>query len=174
MKERLLKYLACPACHAALALSDVAKTDGAEIISGQLKCAGCEAAYPIVGGVPRFADLAQLNEEKAATAKGFGWEWTHFSQVDEKYGEQLLGWLNPVRPEFFKDKVVLDGGCGKGRHLNLAAQWGASEVIGVDLSEAVDTAFDATRGTPNVHVVQGDICRLPLRRVFDYAFSVGV
>src|ERR1043166_798700 len=123
MKERLLKYLACPACHAALALSDVAKTDGAEIISGQLKCAGCEAAYPIVGGVPRFADLAQLNEEKAATAKGFGWEWTHFSQVDEKYGEQLLGWLNPVKPEFFKDKVVLDGGCGKGRQLFLRCHY---------------------------------------------------
>jgi SAM-dependent methyltransferase len=44
----------------------------------------------------------------------------------------------------------------------------------VDLSEAVDTAFEATRATENIHVVQGDICRLPFRPVFDYAFSLGV
>ena len=47
-------------------------------------------------------------------------------------------------------------------------------MVGVDLSDAVDTALAATRNAENVHVVQGDICRLPLRPVFDYAFSVGV
>ncbi len=174
MKERLLTYLACPVCQGQIALRDGAEREGLEIMTGHLNCTNCAREYPIVGGIPRFADLAEVEEEKAATAAGFGWEWKQFTQHDEKYADQLLGWLNPVKPEFFKDKVVLDGGCGKGRHLTLAAEWGAKEVIGVDLSEAVDTSFAATRAMENVHVVQGDICRLPLRPVFDYAFSLGV
>jgi SAM-dependent methyltransferase len=93
---------------------------------------------------------------------------------DDKYAEQLLGWLNPVQPEFFVDKVVLDAGCGKGRHTALAADWGAREVIGIDLSGAVDVAFTATRERENVHIVQADVCNLPFKRAFDYAFSVGV
>ncbi|HEU4870512.1 MAG TPA: class I SAM-dependent methyltransferase, partial [Pyrinomonadaceae bacterium] len=104
----------------------------------------------------------------------FGWQWQHFTQEDERYAEQFLGWIAPVTPEFFRDKVVLEGGCGKGRHTQLAAQWGAREVIGIDLSEAVETAYAATRSLPNAHVIQADIYRLPLGRVFDYAFSVGV
>src|SRR5213075_775977 len=37
-----------------------------------------------------------------------------------------------------------------------------------------DTAFAATHSLENVHVVQADICNLPLAAEFDYAFSVGV
>jgi SAM-dependent methyltransferase len=69
---------------------------------------------------------------------------------------------------------VLEGGCGKGRHTQLAARWGAQDVVGIDLSGAVETAFAATRSLPNAHIIQADIYRLPLARKFDYAFSVGV
>ena len=69
---------------------------------------------------------------------------------------------------------MLEGGCGKGRHTTLAAEWGAKEVVGIDLSAAVETAFQATRELPNAHVVQADIFKLPFKRAFDYAFSVGV
>jgi SAM-dependent methyltransferase len=44
----------------------------------------------------------------------------------------------------------------------------------VDLSAAVESAFAATRQLENVHIIQADIYRLPVRRKFDYAFSVGV
>ena len=50
----------------------------------------------------------------------------------------------------------------------------AREIIGIDLSAAVDTAFSATRSLENAHIVQADIYRLPLARKFDYAFSIGV
>jgi SAM-dependent methyltransferase len=42
------------------------------------------------------------------------------------------------------------------------------------LSDAVDSAFDATKMAENIHIVQGDICHLPFARIFDYAFSIGV
>lgn len=124
--------------------------------------------------MPRFASLETVEDDKAATATNFGWQWQHFTQSDEKYERQFLGWIAPVKPEFFKDKVVLEGGCGKGRHTQIAAKWGARDVIGIDLSAAVETAFAATRDLPNAHIVQADIYNLPFGRVFDYAFSVGV
>ncbi len=174
MKNRLLEYLACPECGADIALLSVAKQDGIEILEGDLACKGCARHFPIVRGVPRFVKLEEIEEDKAATASSFGWEWQHFTQEDERYGEQMLGWIAPVKPEFFKDKVVLDGGCGKGRHMLLAAHWGARDVIGIDLSDAVESSFAATRGSENMHVIQADLCRLPLKRVFDYAYTIGV
>lgn len=173
MKEKLLSYLVCPACDGPLDLT-VSRVEDSEIIEGQLRCSSCAASFPITGGIPRFADLAEVESDKHATAENFGWQWKHFTHHDERYAEQLLGWIAPVTPEFFHDKVVLEGGCGKGRHTLLAAEWGAREVIGVDLSEAVETAYAATRSLPNAHVVQADIFHLPLARKFDYAFSVGV
>lgn len=174
MKDRLLQYLACPKCAAAITIASADKREDAEILEGQLACTSCALTWPIVRGVPRFASLSKGEEDKAATAAGFGWQWQHFTQTDTKYEQQFLGWIAPVTPEFFKDKVVLEGGCGKGRHTELAAQWEARDVIGIDLSAAVETAFAATRHLENAHIVQADIYKLPLTRTFDYAFSVGV
>lgn len=178
MKERLLQYLQCPACGGAIEIVAVSDRDGGEIMEGELACQanpGLPAhRFPITRGIPRFASLDSVAEDKAATAANFGWQWTHFTQADERYAEQFLGWIGPVQPEFFKDKVVLEGGCGKGRHTQLAAEWGAREVIGIDLSAAVESAFAATRQLENTHIVQADIYQLPLARSFDYAFSVGV
>lgn len=174
MKRRLLQYLACPSCGGEIRLLSVAKEDGTEILEGDLDCTACAQSFAVVRGVPRFADLSRIEEDKAATASSFGWQWQHFTQDDERYSEQMLGWIEPVKPEFFKDKVVLEGGCGKGRHTLLASHWGARDVIGVDLSAAVESAFAATRGSENMHIVQADIYHLPLKRVFDYAFTIGV
>ncbi|HEX6284071.1 MAG TPA: methyltransferase domain-containing protein [Pyrinomonadaceae bacterium] len=173
MKEKLLSYLVCPSCNGPLDLS-VDKSEQKEIMEGALRCGACAASFSIRAGIPRFADLAEVESDKRATATNFGWQWQHFTQEDARYAEQFLGWIAPVTPEFFRDKVVLEGGCGKGRHTQLAARWGAQDVVGVDLSAAVETAFAATRSMPNVHIVQADIYHLPLARKFDYAFSVGV
>jgi SAM-dependent methyltransferase len=173
LKPNLLTYLVCPKCGASFELS-VEESENEEIIKGALKCRTCAQSFPITSGIPRFANLEEIESDKKATAQGFGWQWQHFTQKDDRYAEQFLGWIAPVEPEFFRDKVVLEGGCGKGRHTQLAAQWGAKEVVGVDLSGAVETAFAATRHLANVHIIQADIYQLPLQRVFDYAFSVGV
>ena len=174
MKRKLLDYLRCPSCAGAIGLAAVASTEDAEIMEGQLACDSCQRSFPIVRGIPRFAMPEKVAADKAATAANFGWQWQHFVQSDELYAAQFLGWIAPVSPEFFKGQVVLEGGCGKGRHTQLAANWGAREVIGVDLSDAVETAFAATRELENAHIVQADIYQLPFARVFDYAFSVGV
>ncbi len=174
MKEKLLDLLACPTCGGDILLAYASKYDGKEIMDGVLTCQKCTREYKVVRGVPRFVDLTKIDEDKAETAENFGWQWTHFTQEDTKYNEQFLGWLQPVKKEFFEDKIILEGGCGKGRHTKLAAEWGANEVVGIDLGDGVETAFAMTRDMPNAHIIQCDIFKLPLKKVFDYAFSVGV
>ena len=174
MRQRLLQYLACPSCAGEIKVLSVAKRDDGEILEGDLDCVHCARRFPVVRGVPRFVELDKVDRDQAATAASFGWQWQYFTQADERYAEQLLGWIAPVGPEFFAGKVVLEGGCGKGRHTRLAARWGARDIIGIDLSDAVETAFAATREMENAHIVQADIYHLPFGRVFDYAFSVGV
>jgi|SRR5687768_3200416 len=174
MKEKLLDLLACPTCGGDILLAYASKYEEKEIIEGVLSCKKCDREYKIVRGIPRFVDHSKLEADKAATAENFGWQWTNFTQNDPKYSGQLLGWLQPIKPEFFEGKLVLEGGCGKGRHTKLAAEWGAKEVVGIDLGDGVESAFALTRHLPNAHVVQCDIFKLPFKHVFDYAFSIGV
>jgi SAM-dependent methyltransferase len=172
MKESLLQYLACPSCGAELSLS-IAEHDGPEIVSGELRCDGCLSTFPIRAGVPRFADI-ERDKTQRLTAENFGAQWLVFDHVEEHHERQFLDWIAPVTRDDVRDKVVLEGGCGKGRHTRLVGLLGARDVIGIDLSVAVEAAHRNTKDLPNAHIVQADIYRLPLKRSFDYAFSVGV
>ncbi len=174
MKQRLLQFLACPSCQGTIQLRSVTKVEDPEIMEGELACVECSKTFPIIRGIPRFASMGEVESDKAATAEKFGWSWQHFDHSDSLYAKQFLGWLAPVTPDFFRDKLVLEGGCGKGRHTQLVARWGAREIVSVDLSDAVEPAFSATRALENAHIIQADMYHLPVRRVFDYAFSVGV
>jgi SAM-dependent methyltransferase len=172
LKLSLLTYLACSGCGQRYSLLEE-KLEAAEIMEGVLACENCSRSVPIVRGIPRFV-RKDLNEDQQATAAAFGYEWTHYSKLTDADKKEFLAWIAPVTPENFRDRIVLDAGCGKGRHIFLAAQFGAREVIGVDLSDAVEAAFRNTRDLPNVHVVQADILDLPFLNPFTLAYSIGV
>ena len=177
MKPRLLDYLVCPGCTGTLALNrETVRPDG-EILTGTLTCRECGHDYPILRGVPRMIP-DQLAEDKQETAAAFGWQWQEFTEMHDEYRAQFLDWIAPIQPDFFRDKVVLDAGCGIGRHVYWASKFGAREVIGIDFSGAVETAYRDVGGLDNVHIVQADIFRLPFRRdagaPFDFIYSIGV
>ena len=173
MKPSLLEYLACPACHRSLTL-DTIRLEGEEVLEGTLGCSGCRKSWPVREGVPRFT-TAGGGTTADRTARAFGWEWKAFSEIDAHHEQQFLDWIAPAGRRTFDGAVVLEGGCGKGRHTRLAAGYGARAVIGVDLSTAADVAFANTRGLSNAHVIQADLLALPLKPgCCDYAFSVGV
>jgi SAM-dependent methyltransferase len=172
LKLALLSLLACPTCrHDFDIVSE--KVDVSEVIEGNLVCRDCNSTFPIIRGVPRFLAQSLTNDQKA-TADAFGYEWTHYSKLTDADKREFLGWISPLTPADFEDRVVLDAGCGKGRHIFLAAQFGARTVVGVDLSNAVEAAYQNTRELPNVHVIQADISKLPFLNPFDLAYSVGV
>ncbi len=169
MKLELLDLLICPICGGEFELRRCLN-DGNEIFEGGLNCKHCNMEFPITRGVPRM--VAGSKDEP--TAQRFGYEWKHFPRVSAVYEKQFLDWVSPIDRDFFAGKVVLDGGCGKGRHVRLAYEFGAATIIGVDVSEAIEVAYENTRGLPNVHLIQADIYHLPLKRAFDFVYSIGV
>lgn len=172
MKKSLLTLLTCPDCQSGFE-ARAERTDDEDVLEGMLVCKVCGQTFPIVRGIPRFLS-SDLGAAKEATAKAFGYEWTHYSALTEADKAEFLDWIKPLTPKAFVDRVVLDGGCGKGRHIALAAEFGAREVVGIDLSDAVEAAYQNTRHLPNVHVVQADIFNLPFAAPFDLAYSIGV
>ena len=97
-----------------------------------------------------------------------------YSELTDADRREFLDWIRPLEPADFEGRVVLDAGCGKGRHIFLAAKFKARTVVGVDLSNAVEAAYRNTRELPNVHVIQADIYHLPFAQPFDLAYSIGV
>jgi SAM-dependent methyltransferase len=116
-----------------------------------------------------------LPKDVADTAEAFGWQWQTFTEQLDAFRGELLEWLAPVTADAFRGKVVLDAGCGKGRHLLLSADFGAAQVVGLDLSAAVEVARRATEHLPSVDVVQGNLLSPPLGDgTFDLIYSIGV
>ena len=180
MKPRLMDMLACPTCGGKLELRDEQsdpESEG-EIKAGELVCVTCAARFAIRGGIPRLL-TAGLSPVVERTSAAFGWQWKEFVELYDQYEAQFLDWIHPIQPDFFRDKVVLDAGCGNGRHAYYAGHYGAREVVAMDLSDAVETAYANLGKMPNVHVVQGDIYHPPFARPddggpFDFIYSIGV
>ena len=172
MRRELLSLLVCPGCEGSFELQ-VDRADGAEILEGALACQPCRSIFRITRGIPRILPDT-LNQGKDATSDAFGYEWSHYSELADTDKKEFLGWMSPLTPSDFEDRVVLDAGCGKGRHSLLSAQFGARTVVGIDLSVAVEAAYRNTRHLDNVHIVQADILNLPFKRPFDLVYSVGV
>ena len=126
-----------------------------------------------------------LMAHKANTLESFGWEWQNFNRFgwDQKTKDNLWS-VDQERERFFSNtlfqpdeltnKLMLDAGCGNGRYMAQCVQHGA-EVVGVDLSSAVEVAQQNLRDHPLAHFIQGDLLNLPFRpQTFDLVFSIGV
>jgi SAM-dependent methyltransferase len=174
----LIDLLCCLNCGKKLQLTEISEiAPDDHIMAGVLQCTKCDKSYQISQGIPRFVPMS-LKAEASETVDGFGYQWQEFNPIvhNKKVNssEVFLDFIEPVKPGHFAGKVVLDAGCGLGRFTHWAQQFGASHVVGVDLSKSVDAAFANTRHLSNVLIIQADLFLLPLRRCFDYVFCVGV
>ncbi len=131
------------------------------------------APAPVLRGIPRFVESDRY-------AGSFSFQWTTYTdtQLDSRQGvaltEQDLILKTGLTPDEVAGRLVLDAGVGTGRHAELLAAWGA-RVVGVDLSEAVETARDNLARFPNALVMQADIGALPFQpESFDFIYSIGV
>jgi len=127
--------------------------------------------------IPKIIEITNSKDAsinlKRRTSDSFGFEWDTFSDIVKEYEANFLSYISPIGESFFRDKLVLDVGCGAGRHTYYAAKFGA-EVVAVDLSKAVEAAYKNTRQFSKVHVIQAEIYSFPFREEFDYIFCIGV
>jgi SAM-dependent methyltransferase len=129
--------------------------------------------YPIVRDVPRFVSGDQY-------VKSFSFEWNahHSTQLDMHRGDDSSERQFVQKTGFtaadLRGKLVLDAGVGAGRYTDVVSRWGA-DVVGVDLSYAVEAAQRNLGDRENVLIAQGDIGALPFKaQSFDVIFSIGV
>jgi SAM-dependent methyltransferase len=194
LKYSLLKILCCPVCRASNFVLETKKINRKaiwnsqfrldeinqegvdvdellerEVQEGALHCDSCGRIYPILEGVPRM-----LTEESTDNRQS-GHRTTTFKGPSSVWEDNFMELSSPLRKDDFLGKVVLDVGCGYGRHAYFAALCGA-EVIAIDNStDAVLSTKRNTNHLQNVHVIQADGANLPLRdESVDRVYSYGV
>jgi len=172
MKTRLLDLLACPACRGELELTQKTVAGG-EIQEGTLWCPACRLGYPIRDSIPRFVET-----DRYVDTFSFEWNTFHDVQIDilnnTTDSEDTFAEKTGYTREQAQGRLFLDAGVGAGRFAEVVSRWGG-EVVGFDLSYAVEAAFGNIGRRENVHLVQADIFKPPFRAgVFDHAYSIGV
>ena len=194
MKYRMLQWLACPVCRESSFTLETSKTEirsvcrghfeqaedelpgvnlskleETEVLEGALHCGACASIYPIRNGIPRMLP------EDAVSGPSTGHRWTGFDSAVPEWEENFLDYSKPLKSSDFLGKLVMDAGCGFGRHAFFAGRFGA-EVLAVDSSEdAVESANRNTASLNRVHVVQGDLRNPPIRDgICDLVYCYGV
>lgn len=184
MRVKLIDFLACPDCGGNLQLESLQEAaPNQEIDAGELGCNFCNRSFPIINGVPAFA-LQAVDTD--ITARGFGQQWSARKQGrferDAVFGFTDQDYLDHFCFAFTIDDlsaltgVSVEAGIGSGNLVVALAQAAPNAVvIGMDISNSVFALRDAASQLPNLHLVQCDLTRPPLRKsVAERVYTSGV
>jgi SAM-dependent methyltransferase len=176
--ERIVEHLICPETGAPLRL-EVHQRAGDEILEGELISQTDEALrYSVRRGVPRFVNAEHLREAQRATVEAFAYKWARIPQYAheratkahrERWYFQRFGFTDgdaDLRRFLTGARFVLEAGTGTGVDTDLLARNFGGLLFGVDISSAIDTAYERFRDNPRVALLQADIGRLPFRPGF--------
>lgn len=164
----------CPGCGSEdLAVTGDGGPDcGEGAVDARVLCDGCRESYPVINGIPRF-----VSPENYAGSFGLQWNLHRRTQLDSHTGLpisrnrlfEVTGW-----PERMEGETILEAGSGAGRFTEILLGTGA-EVFSFDYSSAVEANHFNNGHNPNLHLFQGDIFRIPLRKeAFDRVICLGV
>ena len=110
-----------------------------------------------------------------ASQDRFGFEWSKYSKIDPNHEIQLKSWVRPLTPNDFKNKKILDAGCGMGRNSFWCLNWGAKEIVAFDFDErSVAVAKKNLSAFNNASILYKSIYDINWGEEFDLAFSIGV
>jgi SAM-dependent methyltransferase/uncharacterized protein YbaR (Trm112 family) len=174
VKKELLEILCCPIEKASLTLKNETLKNN-EIYSGKLICSKCNKEYSIIKGIPVMLINAEDNQTLDSVEQ-WGFQWTDESLnkntkyydddfLDLEYQEWNLpeNWLN--------DKIILDAGCGNGRHTKILKRFKFKQCVAFDLSEAVYALADKEE-FKDVHLVRADMALPPFpNEYFDFVLA---
>lgn len=168
-----MELFVCPECYSPLrAEESPSALNNGSIVEGRLACTSCGRFYPIVRSMPRFVPTENY-------AQTFGYQWNRFNrlQLDAHMHNDLSRerfFATTQWPAHMGGQRILEAGCGMGRFTQIALETGA-EVFSFDLSNAVEANLQNNGSSRRVHIFQGSIYQIPLRREsFDKIFCMGV
>ena len=122
--------------------------------------------FPIVRAIPRFAGETYI--------ESFGVQWNRYEVIRPEMDTATFHAKTGCWPQDLAGKKVLDAGVGGGRYARLIGEAGA-QLVGLDLSSAVEKARKVCEDLPQVNIIQADLLNPPLSEaVFDFAYSIGV
>jgi ubiquinone/menaquinone biosynthesis C-methylase UbiE/uncharacterized protein YbaR (Trm112 family) len=172
----------------------IKKKESSEIIEGTFVSAD-KKEYPIIEGIPRFFTkkcYTQKKEEAHSEAirieSYFGNEWRvnvckflGSTKADRELLQEtflaLLGCktLKDLENIFSNAETCLDAGCGVGWIEDLFNVYPKTKWFAIDISQAIEDAYERTKKMPNILTAQADVFNLPFREnYFDIVFSNGV
>ena len=93
-----------------------------------------------------------------------------WSKLENKHEETLWHWIQPLTPEDFFGKTVLDAGCGNGGNAAILSQY-AKHITGVDLESTKSPLLEIR---DNISYEKGDLENLNRNNEFDISLSIGV
>ncbi len=97
------------------------------------------------------------------------WQWSRYKQS----GDFLFDdWIYPNTIKDFKNKTVVDCGCGSGDHLIRLAPY-IKKGLGVDLN-AASVASERFKKYLNLSAIEGDLATIKLDEQFDIVYCIGV
>jgi SAM-dependent methyltransferase len=99
----------------------------------------------------------------------WAWQWEEFTD-DNLW--LFTEWIAPNTLEDFRDKDVLDCGCGGGQHLSFIAPYCRS-AVGVDLNTS-EIAKRNLYQSSHIKLQEADIATMDLQKQFDIVYSIGV
>lgn len=111
-----------------------------------------------------------------ASEERFGYEWTRYAHMHPLYEHQFQTWVGSLAPDGFKDKDVLDAGCGMGRNSVWPLMYGARSVTAFDNDEHSLASARLTLGSyANAHIEKHSLSEsLPWKEQFDIVLCIGV
>jgi len=109
------------------------------------------------------------------TADAFATSWNHLPPGSVYTAAQFGDWMAPLEESDFRDRDVLELGCGNGSLLVHAAAWRPRRLVGVDLGASVVTARANLQraAAGDTEIVQADLTTFRSGG-FDVVYCIGV
>jgi 2-polyprenyl-3-methyl-5-hydroxy-6-metoxy-1,4-benzoquinol methylase len=112
---------------------------------------------------------------KSGSPERFGYEWMIYSEIIPEYEEQFRGWASHVPAGEWRDKVILDVGCGMGRNTYWPLTYGAKESVSIDVDEnSLISARRTLAAFPQAAVRAMSAYDIAFTDYFDIVYSIGV
>ncbi len=126
-----------------------------------------------------FKNFENKTELKKKTGKVYGKFWGTFSRKEnhlaKKFIQERFKNFKSFKKDFFKNKKIIDVGCGGGRYSNALKLLKAKSVMGVDYSDDGIKIAKKNYKLKNLYFLKQNVLNLNFKsRSFDIVFSNGV